>query len=431
MTDLYTPTGRYLVPFKAGREAKAIKLIRSVTGLSASRVYRSRSRVSFVTPPEQPERIVSYSKVRVVVVDATQTHSDALNLAASDPTSPILGSEPEYWREAQTVAGPPPYADDGAPGPGVSWGLKAVGVDASSPTGADVKLAVLDTGLDRTHDDWVDRVPDSRCRNFAAGAGGVIDPDDHDDRNGHGTSTAGVAAGRAAPASTPEPVGGALVQRRYGVAPEAKLYVCRVLGTRANRAGTGGKDAWMIAAVDAMLSTGVDIILIPAGGPSPTAGDSLTYNQLGDRAIESGCLIVAAAGNTVARGGPSGPVLWPAKARGFMAVGAVNHRLRLPNFSPTPTTSALPRELVNVVGPGVGIWSSWLKSGTVLETFTNGTSLACAFVAGIAALRHDASAATPVTGAALWNDIVATAQTANLGPDPTGRRFGAGLAVAP
>src|SRR5262245_56297768 len=86
-----------------------------------------------------------------------------------------------------------------------NWSLELLGVPHRSPlTGAGVKVAVLDTGLDLGHPDFAGR--------FAAGPnkrsfvpGGSVQ-----DGNGHGTHCAGIVGGPAQAASG----------IRYGVAPD-------------------------------------------------------------------------------------------------------------------------------------------------------------------------------------------------------------------
>ena len=73
-------------------------------------------------------------------------------------------------------------AEDAAPG----WGLVASGVSASPCTGAGVRVALLDTGIDRAHPAFLGVA--LTCRDFA-GTG-------IDDANGHGTHCAGIVLGR-------------------------------------------------------------------------------------------------------------------------------------------------------------------------------------------------------------------------------------------
>ena len=81
--------------------------------------------------------------------------------------------------------------------------------------GAGIKIAIVDTGLDAAHPDFAGRV--------VAGASFV--GGDYRDENGHGTHVAGITAGD----------GSVLGGKYRGVAPEARIYVARVL----DRSGSG------------------------------------------------------------------------------------------------------------------------------------------------------------------------------------------------
>src|SRR4051794_28983846 len=77
--------------------------------------------------------------------------------------------------------------DAGAPtGPGTAWGVEAVGALTSPFSGAGAKVAVLDTGIDATHEAFEGL--QITQRDFTGDGDG-----DHD---GHGTHCAGTIAGR-------------------------------------------------------------------------------------------------------------------------------------------------------------------------------------------------------------------------------------------
>src|SRR5689334_23634480 len=104
------------------------------------------------------------------------------------------------------------------------WGLTQIHAPSawSVSTGKDVKIGIVDSGVNRNHEDIAGKViASATCVNTngnsgACAAGG-------EDINGHGTHVAGIAA-----ANTGNGVGIA------GVAPGAKLIVARVFQPGSN-----------------------------------------------------------------------------------------------------------------------------------------------------------------------------------------------------
>ncbi len=241
-----------------------------------------------------------------------------------------------------------------------SWGVTRIGsafVHARDITGAGVKVAVLDTGIDYTHPELVD--------NYRGGARFIqddLDPtnnDPFDDSwNGHGTHVAGVIS---AVANGIEVV---------GVAPQVSLYAVKVL----NGAGAGYLSD-LIAGIEWAVDQEMDIV-------NMSIGMRQDYQSLADacaRAAEAGVLLVAAAGNT---GYYSfGEVLYPALYDSVIAVGATNQDDTL-NY-----VSAYGPD-VELVAPGGAIYSTAPYGGF---RFLTGTSQAAPHVAGVAALAMSAA----------------------------------------
>ena len=93
----------------------------------------------------------------------------------------------------------------------VDWGLRLLNIpDCWTITKGDgVKVAVLDTGVDRNHQDLKDRIDDAV--DFTGSANG------YNDMVGHGTHCAGIVA------AIDNGVG------VIGVAPHARLYIGKIL----------------------------------------------------------------------------------------------------------------------------------------------------------------------------------------------------------
>ena len=122
-------------------------------------------------------------------------------------------------RSGSTTARAPDQPGAAVPAPAPSaptmaattWGLQAVGATETPLTGAGIRVAVLDTGVDLSHPDFADRVIE---------VASFVEGDDPSDGHGHGTHVAGTAVG---------PRVGDSARPGYGVAPDALLYVGKVL----------------------------------------------------------------------------------------------------------------------------------------------------------------------------------------------------------
>jgi subtilisin family serine protease len=157
-----------------------------------------------------------------------------------------------------------------------------IGLDFSysTATGAGVTVAVLDTGIDLDH-------PDFRGR-FIEGADAVsfVEGEDVRDLNGHGTHCAGVIAGPVSPACG----------TRYGVAPQVKLLVGKVLrGTEGE-----GYDSDILDGIDWAADQGAQIVSMSLGAPrNPGAPYNTVYERVAAHFLRGaqGPLLIAAAGN--------------------------------------------------------------------------------------------------------------------------------------
>lgn len=299
---------------------------------------------------------------------------------------------PQYTpSSAPAVAPPATYVDTDA----FTWGLQATRVDTSPWTGEGVRVAVLDTGIDLQHPDVLGR----RVFNESFIPGETVQ-----DGNGHGTHTSGSAAGPRVPPSG---------SRRYGVAGSANLYVGKVLSD----AGSGS-DSQVLAGMEWAVTQRCQVISMSLGSNDPTV--SRAYEAAGQRALQAGCLIIAAAGNNANRPGDFGFVGRPANSKSIMAVAAVDADMEIAFFS--ARTGPATGGQVDIAGPGVAVYSAWPQP-TLFKTI-QGTSMATPHVTGIAALYVQA---TGTTGMGLWGRLVRGARQL---PVPS-LDVGAGLVQAP
>jgi subtilisin family serine protease len=293
----------------------------------------------------------------------------------------------------------------------VTWGLQACNVIGSEFSGAGVRVAVLDTGMDLNHEDFGDgRIKASRS--FVSDTvQDVPTPRDPFGRwpgnPGHGTHCIGTACG-------PETSEGGV---RYGIAYGADIYVGKVFTNQGTTV-----DGALLQAIEWALQNECQVISLSLGGPPNGAMPDFLYESVAKRAIRNGTAIIAAAGNRSNRGGGIiKPVDSPANATSIMAVGAVDQAMRVGNFSNRGLFP--PAGAVNVVAPGVGVRSSLpgSKYGDL-----SGTSMATPHVAGIAALLFEAR-----PNFEAWQVMNALAKMARKLPGLDSRDIGDGLVQAP
>lgn len=253
------------------------------------------------------------------------------------------------------------------------------GVDGlAALTGAGVRVAVLDTGVDGSH-------PALRLAHSIETCGEPVDVP-----GGHGTHCAGVIASTDPTAP--------------GLAPGVELINVKVLRTN----GTGQHTA-ITAGVDRALDLSADILSIslgfnhlPAhvpGGHDWTCVDgTCPLCTAVDNAVIEGALVVAAAGNEHRRcerlRADGRGLLYdteltcPGQARGALTVGAVHPATGAPaTFSSNgPTAYGLVKP--DLCGPGVDVRSTApaVHPGSASFEVRSGTSMAAAAVAGACAL---------------------------------------------
>ncbi|MEP6516196.1 S8 family serine peptidase [Microcoleus vaginatus] len=272
-----------------------------------------------------------------------------------------------------------------------TWGLKATKVMNSLLTGSGMKVAVLDTGMDLLHPDFAGRSIVSQS--FVPG-------EDVQDGNSHGTHCIGTACGFKD-----------LNGRRYGIAYESTIYVGKVLSNAGSGAG-----AWILAGMEWAIANGCQVISMSLGNTNPKP--STAYETVGRRALQNGCLIVAAAGNNGRTGGSVGQ---PANSPSIMAVAAVDNCVQVADFS--ATSELIQGTKVDIAAPGVKVYSSVPMNKGRYAAY-NGTSMATPHVAGIAALYAES---TGKRGAELWQLLTSYAMALPL----PNTRVGSGLVEAP
>ncbi|GAB3960118.1 hypothetical protein GCM10027614_81110 [Micromonospora vulcania] len=227
-----------------------------------------------------------------------------------------------------------------------------------------MKVGVIDTGVDQTHPDLVDRV--------AAAANFTADPDTFD-RVGHGTHVASTIAGTAA----------ASEGRYKGMAPGASLYSAKVCVEE------GCPESAILAGMTWVAQQGVKVANMSLGGPDSPETDPIEA-ALADLTHRYGVLFVVAAGNS-GEGGES-TINSPGSVAEALTVGAVTKTGELAEFSSRGPRSGDAGIKPDVTAPGVGIVAARSSTSELWPaenpqyTSLNGTSMATPHVAGAAAL---------------------------------------------
>lgn len=254
--------------------------------------------------------------------------------------------------------------------------------------GTGIKIAVVDSGIDTDHPDFVGRI--IAYETFAS------DGSFYDTR-GHGTHVASIAAGSGS--------------KYKGVAPNASLLILKVFGA----SGTTTIST-LYNAIGRARALGADIINL-------SLGLSLDYDVehplaiLIESLVEAGTVVVCAAGNN----GPGiGSIDLPASIPSAIAVGSIDKQMSIVSSSGRgPNAAGDPKPDFLAVGESVCAARSSVSAAppadSLAYTLLSGTSMAAPFVSGLCALMLQANPAlTPADiYAALRASAVDLEQPAN------------------
>ena len=340
-------TGRYLVILKEGVKSftSTQKLFESNLGFTVANSNDFTSE-SLDDNKIQGADALIYNDLGIALVGGEEEQIQILESANAD-----------FIIEPEKIV----YVPDEAPATmnvPSTWGVNAIQADSSQFTGSNVKIAVLDTGFDVDHPDFVGR--NITTNSF------VPDESIHD-THGHGTHCIGTACGNT-------DING----QRYGVAKDALIYAGKVLSNEGS-----GAQAWILNGMTWAANNGCKVISMSLGSRVfPGQGYDIAYERAAQFALSKGAVVVAAAGNESRRSwNQFSPVGSPADCPSVLAVAALDSNLSIADFS---NRAINPTGLVDIAGPGVMIYSSWplpMRYRTI-----SGTSMATPHVAGIAAL---------------------------------------------
>jgi Subtilase family len=397
-------TGRFLVTFKEGAVKEGVQAL-GARGLHPADARDFAGQAFSIQDVASADSLV-LPEIGVALVAAAPAAAGGLSVQAEIAAdSPIESVDPEHFvfiysaadylrgftRAAEVIAkdlGPeadikmPEHEEEQVQVLGATWGLIKCKVPPSPRSGAGIKVAVLDTGMDLGHPDFVGRSVTSQTF-----VGQPVQ-----DLHSHGTHCIGTSCGpQSPPGTTP----------RYGIAYKASIFVGKVLANSGS-----GTQAGILAGMNWAIANKCAVISMSLGGQIPVQP---SYTAAGQAALNNGCLIIAAAGNASSTTGA------PANSPTIMSVASLD-----PNLSPSSFSNF---GKIEIAGPGRDVFSSVPRP--TRYGIKSGTSMATPHVAGCAALWAETSSS--LRGMALWNRLLSTAKPL---PFPASR-VGRGLVQAP
>jgi subtilisin family serine protease len=340
-------TGRYFVILKEGAKdfSRTQKLFESTLGFNIANSNDFNSS-SIDENKIKDADVLIYNDLGIALVSGEDEQIKILESANTD-----------FIIEPEKIV----YVPDAVPAPlnlPATWGLNITNVVQSTFTGQDVKVAVLDTGFDINHPDFIGR-------NIITNS--FVPSESVNDVHGHGTHCIGTACGNTD-----------IAGQRYGVAKASSIYAGKVLSNQGS-----GAQAWVLNGMTWATNNGCKVISMSLGSRVFAGqGYDLAYERTAQFALSKGSIIIAAAGNESKRSfNQFSPVGSPANCPSILAVASLEPHLMISDFS---NRAINPTGLVDIAGPGGMIHSSWpmpLRYRSI-----SGTSMATPHVAGIIAL---------------------------------------------
>lgn len=326
-----------LVKFKRHATSGARNRIASVSqSIEMGRVGKSGyTRIKIIGKKSLAAAMAAYAQDDTV----ESVQPNFIYRASAAPTDPLYADQWAFKNTGQTVRQPSGAPDSpvaASPVSGADMNIESAW--AITENCSSIKVAVVDTGINTSHEDLQGNFWDGSGVGFPGHGADFTNAQNPpgtnaDDRNGHGTHVSATIAAKAN-----NGVGG------VGVCHQASLMSIRVLDA------TGvGTTADIATGVAFALDQGAKVINMSLGGPSY---DTALQNAIID-AQNRGAIVVTAAGNdgVSADQYPTYPCSFTQS--NLICVAALGQDGALTDFSNYGTTS------VDVAAPGENIVSGW------------------------------------------------------------------------
>jgi len=212
------------------------------------------------------------------------------------------------------------------------WNLKAIGFYNLRDFDSDVKIGIIDTGIDYYHKELSANFLESKGYDF------VEENNQPLDKNGHGTHVAGT-----------------ICSKNCGIARKTTIYALRVLDENGS-----GTEVNVMRAIEWGLKHKIDVLNMSLGSEDASSA----FEELCNYAFNSGMYLVAAAGNSYFG------YNFPAAFDCVISVAAINEEKKHAYFSNISDKN-------DISAPGTNILSTFPNNQYAIM---DGTSMACPHV---------------------------------------------------